>query len=95
VADLARLAVGLTLRAGVAVEDRPFRPHLTLARWRTSRPADGRRARDADRHQEVAAVKVDHITLYHSQLSPAGPTYTALARVTLKACRRSSSSPTS
>jgi 2'-5' RNA ligase len=23
------------------VEDRPFRPHLTLGRWRPGRPADG------------------------------------------------------
>jgi 2'-5' RNA ligase len=26
---------------GLEVEDRPFRPHLTLGRWRPGRPADG------------------------------------------------------
>ena len=26
---------------GLAVEDRPFRPHLTVGRWRPGRPADG------------------------------------------------------
>ena len=26
---------------GLAVEDRPFRPHLTLGRWAPRRPADG------------------------------------------------------
>ncbi len=26
---------------GLPVEDRPFRPHLTLGRWRPGRPADG------------------------------------------------------
>jgi 2'-5' RNA ligase len=36
----ARLAaVARSLR--LAVEQRPFRPHLTLGRWRPGRPADG------------------------------------------------------
>ena len=34
---LAELARGLDL----AVEERPFRPHLTLGRWAPRRPADG------------------------------------------------------
>ncbi|MGY1733057.1 RNA 2',3'-cyclic phosphodiesterase [Geodermatophilus sp. SYSU D01045] len=34
---LARAARGL----GLPVEDRPFRPHLTLGRWHPRRPADG------------------------------------------------------
>jgi 2'-5' RNA ligase len=40
-ADLAerlRAAVG---GLGIPVEDRPFRAHLTLGRWRPGRPADG------------------------------------------------------
>ena len=32
-------AVARSLR--LAVEERPFRPHLTLGRWRPGRPADG------------------------------------------------------
>jgi 2'-5' RNA ligase len=31
----------------------------------------------------VARVKVDHVTLYESRLTAAGPVYTALARATL------------
>jgi 2'-5' RNA ligase len=88
---LQRRAADVTTQGGVALEARAFRPHLTLARWRSSRHADARRALAADRRRDVASVQVDHITLYHSQLSPAGPTYTALARVTLTPCRRSSS----
>jgi 2'-5' RNA ligase len=95
IADLQRRATGLTMRAGIPVEAQPFRPHLTLARWRTSRPIDARRVLAADGHLEVAQVEVDHITLYHSQLSAAGPTYTALARATLTPCRPSSSPRTS
>jgi 2'-5' RNA ligase len=37
-AERLRAAVGVL---GLPLEDRPFRPHLTLARWRPGRPADG------------------------------------------------------
>ena len=40
---LTALAARLTREAGalgLPVEDRPFRPHLTLGRWRPGRPAD-------------------------------------------------------
>ncbi|CCG01614.1 RNA ligase [Blastococcus saxobsidens DD2] len=44
VGPLTGLAARLTAAArglGLPVEDRPFRPHLTLGRWRPGRPADG------------------------------------------------------
>ncbi|WP_324278132.1 RNA 2',3'-cyclic phosphodiesterase [Blastococcus brunescens] len=44
VAPLVALAGRLTDVArglGLPVEDRPFRPHLTLGRWRPGQPADG------------------------------------------------------
>ena len=44
VVPLVDLAVRLTAVARslrLAVEERPFRPHLTLGRWRPGRPADG------------------------------------------------------
>jgi 2'-5' RNA ligase len=67
---------------GIALEPRPFHPHLTLARWRTSRPADRPRALSVE-SRAVARMNVDHVTLYQSRLSPAGPAYTALTRAKL------------
>jgi len=75
-------------RLGITLERRPFHPHLTLARWKASRGADRARALAAGGGAAIATVRVDHATLYQSRLSPAGPTYTALARATLSASRR-------
>ena len=91
VADIQRQMADRMVRVGVPLEDRPYQPHLTLARWRTSRPSAAGRVLAADDHREVARVAVDHIVLYRSQLFAAGPTYTPLARVTLTPCRSSSS----
>ena len=62
--------------AGVRRDERPFHPHLTLGRWRESRPSDrpGVSART-----EVAAVEVDRVTLFQSRLSSSGSAYTRLA----------------
>jgi 2'-5' RNA ligase len=68
---------------GVALEDGAFRPHLTLARWRDSRPSDRARALAGGVSEPIAVLGVDSIALYQSRLSSAGPTYTALARATL------------
>jgi 2'-5' RNA ligase len=68
---------------GLASASRPFSPHLTLGRWRTSRPSDRRRVTAAAPAGRIARVRVDGATLYHSRLSSAGPTYTPLARATL------------
>jgi 2'-5' RNA ligase len=54
VTELQRRAAELATRAGSRLEERVFRPHLTLARWRASRPADARRALAADPHREIA-----------------------------------------
>jgi 2'-5' RNA ligase len=63
-------------RAGVKRDDRPFHPHLTLGRWRESRPSDrpGVSART-----EIAAVEVDRVALFQSRLSSSGSAYTRLA----------------
>lgn len=60
-------------------ESRPFTPHLTLGRVRDAgRGVDWARAIAAVR-MSPSVTRVDHVTLYHSRLSPKGPTYTALS----------------
>jgi RNA 2',3'-cyclic 3'-phosphodiesterase len=67
----------------VPPESRPFRPHLTLGRFREmGRGSDGRAIREVG----VSAfdpVHVDHLTLYESHLSPRGPRYVPLLRLLL------------
>jgi RNA 2',3'-cyclic 3'-phosphodiesterase len=84
--EMTRLQRELAARAaalGIAVEERPFHPHLTIARWRESRPADRDRAIGAATRGALARVHVSSATLYESKLSPAGPAYTALAHANL------------
>jgi 2'-5' RNA ligase len=71
---------------GLAAEDRPFRPHLTLARVKDA-PRDASRSM----REMVAAVRVPllrcHVTaatVFRSSLSPRGSTYTRLLTVPCK-----------
>jgi 2'-5' RNA ligase len=81
--ELQRVIAARIAALGLPLEDRPFHPHLTLARWRQSRPSDRDRAIAAAPRGVVARAHVGGATLYESRLSPAGPAYTALARATL------------
>ena len=92
IVEVQRAVASRVERLGVALERRPFHPHLTLARWKTSKASttsktscatDRQRALSADTHKPVARVNIDHATLYQSRLSPGGPTYTALTRANL------------
>ena len=70
-------------RHGVALEAREFHPHLTLARWSSSRPSDRGRVRAAAAAALLARQRVASATLYHSQLLPSGARYTAVAHANL------------
>ncbi|MBZ5556834.1 MAG: RNA 2',3'-cyclic phosphodiesterase [Acidobacteriia bacterium] len=73
-------------RLGFAEEGGAFRPHLTLGRWRRSRPSDRGRVLAQASHTPAARCRVDRVTLYRSELPSAphaGPTYTALAHANL------------
>ena len=66
---------------GIPEEERAYSPHLTLARVRE--PAGLRTAGllEGMTDRSVGTVRIDAITLFHSKLSPKGPTYTALLHI--------------
>ncbi len=85
---LARVQIDLERRlaeAGWPPENRPFTGHLTLCRIRA--PRAGQKLADAVREYEnqfIGTVGVDTLTVYHSQLTPKGPLYTALDTCALR-----------
>jgi len=60
-------------------EDRPYKPHLTIARIR--RPESARQLVDAHRQMqfENIPVRVNEVVLFRSELSPKGSKYTAIS----------------
>jgi len=69
---------------GFPPEKRPFAPHLTLARIRSSKGAG--RLRDHLRTLKPlppVTFQVDRVVLYRSELTPQGSVYTGLAQVPL------------
>jgi RNA 2',3'-cyclic 3'-phosphodiesterase len=71
---------------GIQRETRPFRPHLTLGRFRKQ----GRMNRSLEeamaRHQDVSSPEctLSELVLFRSDLRPTGAVYTALERFPLK-----------
>ena len=70
-------------RAGVPREDRPYNPHLTLARVRDAAGLRSAPFVGSLGGVSLGTTSVDAITLFESRLSPKGPTYVALARTPL------------
>ncbi len=70
--------------AGFAREERPFRPHLTIGRMKGERRIDGLDKAVED-HKGFAAGRFTaaEMVLFRSDLKPAGPVYTPLARFKL------------
>lgn len=65
--------------AGLTAEDRPFRPHVTLARIKSMRGLPGLRDVVAmHRAVQLGEMVVDRITLYRSRLHPDGAEYDVL-----------------
>jgi 2'-5' RNA ligase len=60
----------------------PFKPHLTLARFRDRVPR-ARLREITDIRALAGPCRIDRVTLYESRLSPAGPTYVRLAESAL------------
>jgi 2'-5' RNA ligase len=75
-------AAAAVRRCGLAVEERPYRAHITLAR---SRNREGRKAierlrRAAEQQRLHASWRVEELLLYESQLSAAGSRYVVRER---------------
>lgn len=59
-------------RLGFEPEERAFRPHVTLGRW------SDRATRPQLPPVELGIARIDHLTLYRSELRPSGAEYTPL-----------------
>jgi len=75
--DLAGRLAAAARALGLPVEDRPFRPHLTLGRWRPGRPADGELP-DRLAGYRGPAWPVTQVRLLESHLGPK-PIYETVA----------------
>lgn len=84
--DLQARVAGRLEALGVPREPRPFSPHSTLGRW--SKGAGRARWRTPEDDRIIARTGVEAVTFFESRLSPAGPTYTAVAMARLQ-CRAS------
>ncbi|MFZ2338689.1 MAG: RNA 2',3'-cyclic phosphodiesterase [Bacteroidales bacterium] len=70
--------------AGFEIEDRKFRPHLTIGRVKSvSNPARLRSAIEKYKGVEFQTVKVKEIILYESILKKTGPLYIPLGKYPL------------
>jgi 2'-5' RNA ligase len=69
---------------GFQSEDRPFHPHLTLGRMKSSRGKEelvGRMERHKE--EEFGDLQVERMVLFKSDLKPTGPIYTPLRELRL------------
>jgi 2'-5' RNA ligase len=72
--DLQRACERAALAAGFEKEDRPFRAHLTLGRWRDRAP------RPELPRADLGATRLETLVLFKSDLRPGGAVYTPLER---------------
>ena len=86
-ADLIEAARDVTSRlatAGIAGDDRPYNPHLTLARVRDAAGLRSTALFEGLEDRRIGTTRVDAITLFQSKLSPKGPLYVPLLRTSCK-----------
>ena len=76
--ELAGRLAAAARELGLPVEDRPFRPHLTLGRWVPRRPADGNLPEVLARYRGPA-WPVTEVRLVESHLGAASPYETVAA----------------
>jgi 2'-5' RNA ligase len=71
--------------AGAPPADKPFAPHLTIARFKNSPPVMIRRHLERTRAFETPAFAVDEFTLFESKLSSSGAEHSVLETYPLAA----------
>jgi 2'-5' RNA ligase len=77
VVDLQAACERAARAAGFEKEERPFRAHLTLGRWRESTP------RPELLPADLGSTRLEALVLFRSDLRPDGAVYTPLARFPL------------
>jgi 2'-5' RNA ligase len=66
-------------QTGIFTDGKPFHPHLTLGRGRSSRQAQELlRAMESCRDTTFGTITIDRVLLMKSELTPQGPLYTTL-----------------
>lgn len=66
-------------RNGFILENKPMKPHLTLARIKSLENGDGFKSfLTLNRHLTFGTVDINRVILYESILKPAGPVYKPL-----------------
>ena len=71
-------------KIGFQPEDRPFRPHLTLGRMKSTRGKEELAGRmERYREEEFGDFQVERVVLFKSELKPSGPIYAPLGDVEL------------
>jgi RNA 2',3'-cyclic 3'-phosphodiesterase len=73
---------------GVEREDRPYHPHITLARVRESAGLRSSALFETIALEAFGTTRVETITLFQSRTSPTGAVYTPLRRTPLHVPRR-------
>ena len=71
-------------KIGFQPEDRPFQPHLTLGRMKSSRGKEELAVRmEKHKEEEFGDFQVERLILFKSDLRPTGPIYTPLREIKL------------
>jgi 2'-5' RNA ligase len=78
----ARVRAGLRT-CGLALDDKPFKPHLTLARVKTSQPGILGACLKPHLSESFGRMRVARVLLFQSTLDPGGAIYSPLAMWTL------------
>lgn len=82
-AELARDTDRAAVALGIAPENRPFSPHLTLARVKDPVPMNALRQAIASLpSSDFGSFTASAFHLYHSRLTPSGSVYTKLSEFT-------------